>query len=57
MSKTSIDEEEEELPEESVYPGMDDGMMEDLDTTLEELQLGNRQRPRGLLLGKKHKKE
>ena len=52
MSKTSIDEELDELPEESVYPDMDAGMLEDLDETLEQIQEGNRKRPRGLLLGK-----
>ena len=53
MSKTSIDDEEilEELPEDSEYPDMDAGMMEDLDETLEQIQQGNRKRPRGLLLG------
>ena len=52
MSQTSGLEEEVELPEDSIYPDMDEGMMEDLDTTLEEIQQGTRKRPRGLLLGK-----
>ena len=50
MSQTSVAD-PDELPEDSIYPGMDDGMMEDLDETLEQIQLGNRKRPRGLLLG------
>ena len=52
MSQTSVTspEELEELPEDSIYP-MDEGMMEDLDETLEQIQLGNRKRPKGLLLG------
>ena len=52
MSQTSGLEEEVVLPDDSIYPDMDEGMLEDLDTTLEEIQQGNRQRPRGLLLGK-----
>ena len=56
MSKTSMSDEEHSLPEDSVYPdsteGLNAAMLEDLDTTLDELQKGSRKRPRGLLLGK-----
>ena len=55
MSKTSFSDEEHSLPEDSVYPGSSEGlneaMLEDLDTTLDELNLAKRKRPRGLLLG------
>ena len=56
MSQTSIDEDEDfELPEDSIYPdteGLNAGMLEDLDTTLDDIKEGSRQRPRGLLLGR-----
>ena len=57
MSKTSMsDEEEHSLPEDSVYPdsseGLNEAMLEELDSALEDIQKGSRKRPRGLLLGK-----
>ena len=56
MSKTSVSDEEQSLPDDSVYPdsseGLNKAMIEDLDTTLDDLQKDTRKRPRGLLLGK-----
>ena len=55
MSRTSFSDEEHSLPEDSVYPDSSElnaAMLEDLDTTLDDLNLTKRKRPRGLLLGK-----